>query len=140
MVYYDGRSTAVVTKVLLVRRIHSTGTRINTAIMVTVTQPLSDQTVAGTITRLPRNLVQHLDIHQPHEVLARKEMFSITRQGGGAALLITTVHITLLPETRPTTVDTTARVATTIPPASLDHMPHQAPVIMVWDIICQPLI
>ena len=110
------------------------------AIMAIVTQNLLDQTVAGIITQLPRNLVQLLDIHQPHEVLARKEMFSITRQGGGAALLITTVHITLLSETRPTTVDTTARVATTIPPASLDHMPHQAPVIMVWDIICQPLI
>ena len=108
--------------------------------MATVTQPLSDQTVAEVITRLPRNLVQHLDMHQPHEVLARKEMFSITRQGGGAALLIATVLNTLLPDTRPATVDATALVATTIPPAILDHMPHQAPVVMAWDIICQLLI
>ena len=138
--YYDVRSAVVVGRVPLVRHIHGTETRIMAAITAIVTQNLLDQTVAGIITQLPRNLVQLLDIHQLHEVLARKKMFLITRQGGGAALLITTVHITLLPDTRPTTVDTTARVATTIPPASLDHMPHQAPVIMVWDIICQPLI
>ena len=135
------RSAVVVGRVPLVRHIHGTETRIMAAIMAIVTQNQLDQTVAGIITQLPRNLVQLLDIHQLHEVLARKKMFSITRQGVGAALLIATVLNTLLPDTRvPATVDATALVATTIPPAILDNMPHQAPVVMAWDIICQLLI
>ena len=104
-------------------------------IMAIITQNLWDQTVAGIITRRPHNLGQLLDIHQLHDLLARKEMLSVARQVGGATLL--TVHSTLPLDTRQTTVDTTAREATTTNPI---HRPHQAPVIMVWDIIGQPLI
>ena len=100
--------------------------------MATLTQLLLHQTVAETITRHPRSLVQHLDMQQPHEVPARKEVFSMMGQGVGA---------TLLPDTMvPATVDSMALVVTTIPPAILDTMPHQTPVAMTWDIICQLLI
>ena len=129
------RSAIVVVRVPLIRHRHDSETRIMETIMAIITQNLWDQTVAGIITRHPHNLGQ---LFQLHDLLARKEMLSIARQVGGAALL--TVPITLLLDTRQTTVDTMARVVTTTNPASLIHMPHQAPVIMVWDIICQPLI
>ena len=121
-----------------VRHNHSScmTTRTSTGILVALTQLLLHQTVAKTITRHPRSLVLHLDMQQPLEVPARKELVSMTMQGVGATLHPATVDTTVLPAT----VDSTALVDNTIPPTILDTMPHQTPVVMTWDIICQLLI
>ena len=127
-----------------VRHNHSScmTTRTSTGIFVAITQLLLHQTVAKTITRHSRSLVLHLDMQQPLEVPARKEVVSMTRQGVGAMLHPTKVDPTVLPDTTvlPATVDSTALVVTTIPPTILDTMPHHTPVVMTWDIICQLLI